>query len=154
MALIALANNLFEISTKSPTVIFPMISLNNSEKLLEIGSNIYSPFEYQDTLLVACSNGDILKFSDGQLKTEFKVNGQASCVLYDTDRQIFYVGDTANKAVLAYAPNDQQPSELVKEYEGVPLLGPYSLLLEKSTGNILFSDCGSIEHPHGKVLVS
>lgn len=121
-----------------------MISLNNSEKLLEIGASISSPFEYQDMLLVACSNGDILKFSDGQLKTEFKINGQPSCVVYDTDRQIFYVGDVANKTIYAFAPTDQQPSELVREYEGVPLLGPYAMLLEKSTGNLLFTDCGSL----------
>lgn len=63
---------------------------------------------------MACSNGEILKFSDGQLKPEFKISGQASCVVYDVDRHIFYVGDATNKAILAFAENDQQPSELVR----------------------------------------
>lgn len=33
-------------------------------------------------------------------------------------------------------------------------MGPAALLLSKSTGNLLFSDCGSIEHGNGSKVYS
>ena len=121
-----------------------MISLSNSEKLLEATYPLCSPFEYNDSLVIACHNGEILKFSDGQLKTEFKIQGQITSVVFDSNRQIYYLSDSITKSILAYKVDDQSLFTVVKDYENVPFIGPHSIILSKKTGNIVFTDCGPI----------
>jgi hypothetical protein len=52
------------------------------------------------------------------------------------------VGDLANQSVLAYTQDEEEATVLVKDYEGVPLLGPSALVLAHKTGNVYFTDSG------------
>lgn len=125
-----------------------MISLSNSEKLLEAVHPLYSPYEYDDALVLACHNGEVLKFSDGQLKAEFKIQGQINCVVYDSNKQTYYAGDMQSKSILGFKVDEQSLFTIVKDYENVPFLGPFSMILSKKTGNIIFTDCGRIDQTH------
>lgn len=54
--------------------------------------------------------------------------------------------------------NNEVVSELVKEYEGQPLLGPNSLAISESLNCLFFSDSGpfaetSIENPKGSIYM-
>lgn len=103
-------------------------------------------------MYLACENGEVLKVAEGDVKIEFKCNGQPNAVVIDQQKETFYVTDVANKSILAYTAGESSTNVLVRDYEGVNLVGPHSLCLSKKTGNIFFTDCGelaetSIQHP-------
>lgn len=117
-------------------------SLTNSEKILEVNSAVYSPFETEEALVFCSFNGEIIKYLEGQLKLFAKVNGQVRAVAYDQAKSCYYLTDLLRQSIISLS-NDSQETELVNEYEGQPLLGPHSLLLSNRTGNIFFTDCGA-----------
>jgi len=54
--------------------------------------------------------------------------------------------------------NNENVSELVKEYEGQPLLGPHSLTISEQMNSLFFTDSGpfgetSLENPKGSVFI-
>jgi len=54
--------------------------------------------------------------------------------------------------------NNELASELVKEYEGMPLLGPNSLVLSPNMNSLFFTDSGpfgetSLENCKGSVFI-
>lgn len=63
-------------------------------------------------------------------------------VTYDPTKNCYYLSDLLRQSVISLSASDAAETELVNEYEGAPLLGPHSLLVSNSTGNIFFSDCG------------
>lgn len=128
------------------------IAVEQQEILLESHSQVHSPFALDDSLYLACENGEILQVVEGDVKIEFKCNGQPNAVVIDQQKATFYVTDMANQSVLAYTIGESSTNVLVRDYEGVSLLGPHSLCLSKKTGNIFFTDSGelaetSIQHP-------
>jgi hypothetical protein len=59
-----------------------MISLDNSEKLFESASPMFSPFEHEDGLFFISQNGDLFSCLDGNWKIEFQYSGHpCSCTL-------------------------------------------------------------------------
>lgn len=50
--------------------------------------------------------------------------------------------DIINQVVLAHTEGQEHTTILMKDYEGVPLVGPHSLTLSKKTGNLFLTDCG------------
>ena len=71
-----------------------------------------------------------------------KVNGQIRSIVYDGLKSTYYITDLLAKSVIAINSNDFSETELVNEYEGVPLEGPNSLIISNKTGNIFFTDAG------------
>lgn len=45
------------------------------EKICEFSSAMYSPIEVDDALYMVAMNGDVFKYEDGELKTEFRFGG-------------------------------------------------------------------------------
>lgn len=122
-----------------------MISVEVHEKLLEVTSHLHAPALHEEAMYLACDNGEIfcIKEDSGQTDIQFKCNGQPSSLVFDEAKNCFYVGDMANQSVLAYTAGEEQTNVLVRDYEGVPLLGPHSLVLSKKSGNIYFTDSGA-----------
>ena len=128
------------------------ISDEHQEILLESHSQVHCPFAQEESVYLACENGEVLQVVEGDVKIEFKCNGQPNAVVIDQQKETFYVTDMANQSVLAYTVGESSTNVLVRDYEGVSLIGPHSLCLSKRTGNIFFTDCGelaetSIQHP-------
>jgi hypothetical protein len=93
-----------------------MFSLTNAEKILEINSPLYSPLEVDDTLLLCSYNGEIIKYSEGQLKLLTKINGQIRSIAYDPLKSTYYAADLLRQTVIAINSNDFSEAELVNEY--------------------------------------
>lgn len=118
-------------------------SLTNAEKLLEVNSPLYAPFEQDDTLVFSSFNGEIIKYVEGQLKLFAKVNGQIRGLVFDQAKNCYYLADLLRQSIISLSASDGAETELVNEYEGAPLLGPHSLALSNLTGNVFFTDCGA-----------
>lgn len=78
-----------------------MFSLTNTEKILEINSPLYSPLEVDDNLYICSYNGEIIKYSEGQLKLLTKVNGQIRSIAYDSPKNTYYVADLLRQSIIA-----------------------------------------------------
>ena len=83
-----------------------MFSLTNAEKMLEINTPLYSPIEVDDALLLCSFNGEIIKYSEGQLKLLTKINGQIRSIAYDPLKSTYYVADLLSQSVIAINSND------------------------------------------------
>ncbi|KRX06021.1 hypothetical protein PPERSA_01099 [Pseudocohnilembus persalinus] len=131
------------------------------EKICEYSNNLSSPVEGENGLYLVSQNGDILTFKEGQLKAEFSFQGQTSSIAIDSEGKNFYLADQAHQAIILRSLNEQGEAtvlDLVKEYEGQPLLGPHSLTISESLNCLFFTDSGpfgetSIENPKGSVFM-
>lgn len=65
------------------------------EKICEFSSALSSPVEVDGALYMVAINGDIFKFKDGQLKTEFHFAGQPSGIVVDKETKSIYLADMA-----------------------------------------------------------
>lgn len=133
-------------------------SLTNSEKILEVNSPLYSPLEIDDSLVFCSFNGEVIRFSEGQLKLFSKVNGQVRGVAHDPAKNCYYLTDMLRQSIISLGASDAAETELVNEYEGAPLVGPHSLIVSNHSGNIFFTDCGAFgdnqpPNPHGSLFV-
>lgn len=77
----------------------------------------------------------------------------------DKSKNIF-LADLANQAILARNNEEKETNtpELVKEFEGVPLIGPNSLICSDINNQLYFTDSGpmgetSLENPKGSVFM-
>ncbi len=75
-------------------------------------------------------------------------------------RKNIFLADLANQAILARNSDEKEQNtpELVKEFEGVPLLGPHSLVCSDLNNCLYFTDSGpmgetSIENNKGSVFM-
>lgn len=93
-----------------------MFSLASSEKILEVNCNVYSPIEVDDNLLLSSLNGEILKYTEGQLKLFTKINAQIRSIVFDSAKSTYYVADLLKQSVIAINSNDGSEAELVSEY--------------------------------------
>ena len=88
-------------------------SLTNAEKLIEVNSPIYSPFEQEDALVITSFNGEIIKYTEGQLKLFAKINGQIRGTVYDHTKNCYYVADMLKQSVISLSAQDGSEAELV-----------------------------------------
>lgn len=70
------------------------------EKICEFSSALSSPVEVDGALFMVAQNGDIFKFKDGQLKTEFHFGGQPSSMAVDKETKTVYLADMAHQAII------------------------------------------------------
>ncbi|KAL4495585.1 hypothetical protein ABPG72_014054 [Tetrahymena utriculariae] len=131
------------------------------ERICEFSANLTSPFEVEGSLYIVSQNGEILSFKDNQLKNEFHFAGQPSSLVIDSSGKTFYLADMAHQSIFARIVNEngqEDIHELIKEYEGQPLLGPHSLAISEQLNSLIFTDSGpfgetSIENPKGSVFM-
>jgi sugar lactone lactonase YvrE len=64
---------------------------------------------------------------------------------FDSQRQMLYVADMAQGAILGLRERGQEV--VVSEYEDRPLKGPHAVVCGRS-GNIYFTDCGPMGATH------
>ena len=129
------------------------------EKLCEGNKLILSPFiNEKEEIYLASYDGSIYRYKDENLIPMFEVGGQPSGLFIHNS--IAYVSDFAHQTILARSLMEKNATatQLVKEFEGEPLLGPNSLLLNKAGNLLYFTDSGplgetSIENPKGSVFV-
>lgn len=91
-------------------------SLTNSEKILEVNSPLYSPFETEEALIFCSFNGEIIKYLEGQLKLFAKVNGQVRSVVFDQAKNCYYLTDLLRQSIISLGASDSAETELVNEY--------------------------------------
>lgn len=102
------------------------------EKLCEGNKLILSPFiNEKEEIYLASYDGSIYRYKDENLIPMFEVGGQPSGLFIHKD--IAYVSDFAHQTILARSLLEKNATitQLVKEFEGEPLIGPNSLLLDK-----------------------
>ena len=81
-------------------------SLTNAQKLLEVNSPLFAPFEQEDALVFASFNGQIIKYQEGQLKLFAKVNGQIRGAVYDHTKNCYYLADLLKQSVISLSASD------------------------------------------------
>lgn len=102
------------------------------EQICKFSSALYSPVEVDDALYMIAMNGDIVKHQDDKVKTEFRFGGQPSGLVIEKESRTIYLADMAHQAIIMKSLEDnnaEAPADFVKDFEGMPLLGPNSLVL-------------------------
>jgi hypothetical protein len=61
-----------------------MITVESQDILLESHSQLHCPFSYEESVFLACENGEIIRVTEGDVKIEFKCNGQPNGVVFDS----------------------------------------------------------------------
>jgi hypothetical protein len=51
-------------------------------------------------------NGEILKYTEGQLKLFTKINGQIRSLVFDSAKNTYYIADLLRQSIIAVNSND------------------------------------------------
>jgi len=133
----------------------------STEKVCDASSNLSSPIEDSDGYLyLVTQNGEVIKYRDGHMTVDFTISGQLSGITIDKAGKTIFLADLANQAILNKFSDEKnvEITSLVKDYEGVSLLGPNSLVVANSTNCLFFTDSGpfgetSLENPKGSLFL-
>jgi sugar lactone lactonase YvrE len=111
--------------------------------------SLYSPAEDKNgNLCAVTSMGAVLSYQQGADAplTIYQKAGRATGIVFDAEGGCF-IADCERKAIICpdLADPTKEPAEVVKECDGVPLLGPNSLLLSKASSTLYFTDSGKFE---------
>ena len=133
---------------------------------LPIKVSLSGPREDSKSNLYVCSHsGEIIKFNEkGEYSILLSLTGQPNCIAFNfpeegenensnkegdnkdeepTDN--YYFTDLANSVIYCKKPNVEKPEVLIRDFEGNPLIGPTSLILNSEDNSILFCDGGNFE---------
>ncbi|KAM3146263.1 hypothetical protein pb186bvf_001608 [Paramecium bursaria] len=128
------------------------------EKIFNWPHPLTSPIEQDGQLYLLAKNGEILKFKDGQSKTEFNFASELSSIVIDKTNKCAYLADMAHQSIMrrAVVDNQEQITDFLKDYEGQPLIGPNSMIMSEVNQMLFFSDSGpfgetSIENSKGSL---
>ena len=123
----------------------------NFEKLANFDGSgaLYSPVEDKNgNLFVVTSIGTIYAFQQGAEAPVaiFQKAGRASGIVFDSEGGCF-IADCERKAIICpdLADPSKDPAEVIKDYDGNPLLGPHSLIVSKGASTLYFTDSGKFE---------
>ena len=119
----------------APEVVF---SLNNKLTLT-------NPREDMAGQLYVCNEcGDIITFNeDGSYSTFLSLGGMPKCIAFGPSNNSIYIADTKNKIVYEKPiENDKDLNSIFKDYCGVSLKGPTSLVRSKDDDYIITADAG------------
>ena len=127
------------------------VSNFNFEKLANFdgSGSLYSPVEDKNgNLFVVTSVGAVYAFQQGAEAPVpiYQKAGRATGIVFDSEGGCF-IADCERKAIICpeLADSSKDPAEVIKDYDGTPLLGPHSLLLSKSSSTLFFTDSGKFE---------
>ena len=133
---------------------------------LPIKASLSGPREDSKQNMFVCSKaGEIIKFNEkGEYSIILSLTGQPNCIAFDfaedmenensikglkenEDNKLdtYYFTDIANSVIYCKRPNSEKPEVVIRDYEGNPLLGPTSLILNTEDNSLLFCDAGNFE---------
>ena len=133
---------------------------------LPIKLSLSGPREDSKQNMFVCSKaGEIIKFNEkGEYSIILSLTGQPNCIAFDfaedmenensikglkenEDNKLdtYYFTDIANSVIYCKRPNSEKPEVVIRDYEGNPLLGPTSLILNAEDNSLLFCDAGNFE---------
>ena len=133
---------------------------------LPIKASLSGPREDSKQNMFVCSKaGEIIKFDEkGEYSIILSLTGQPNCIAFDfteemenenssknikvnddTKLDTYYFTDIANSVIYCKRPNSEKPEVIIRDYEGNPLLGPTSLVLNTEDNSLLFCDGGNFE---------
>ena len=119
----------------------------------------YCPIEdAEGNLYVVINNGDIYQVTEGRLEMAFSTNGQPTSIVFDQQGSSF-IADSAHQAILSQTMNENhmETTPVIKDFEGVPLKGPHSMILSEKQNALYFTDSGpfgesGLENPWGSIF--
>jgi sugar lactone lactonase YvrE len=131
------------------------------EKICEANQTILSPIEgNNDEIFFSGHDGYIYQYKEGKLKQIVEVGGQPNGLAIDPSTNICYIADIAHQSILAKNLDDKSPdiTQIVSEFEGQPLEGPNSLILDSEGKYLYFTDSGvfgesNLENKQGSVFM-
>ena len=123
------------------------------------------PREDSKQNMYVCSKaGEIIKFDEkGEYSIILSLTGQPNCIAFDFSEELenensskiksvennkldtYYFTDIANSVIYCKKPTAEKPEVVIRDYEGNPLLGPTSLVLNTEDNSMLFCDAGNFE---------
>ena len=144
---------------------------------LPIKVSLSGPREDSKQNMYVCSKaGEIIKFDEkGEYSIILSLTGQPNCLAFEYTEEMenenssknmkskddnkidtYYFTDIANSVIYCKRPNTDKPEVVIRDYEGNPLLGPTSLVLNTEDNSLLFCDGGNFEstslsNPNGGV---
>eukprot|EP00826_Nyctotherus_ovalis_P058053 TRINITY_DN7959_c0_g1_i12.p1 TRINITY_DN7959_c0_g1~~TRINITY_DN7959_c0_g1_i12.p1 ORF type:complete len:288 (-),score=72.88 TRINITY_DN7959_c0_g1_i12:113-976(-) len=133
--------------------------ITSIEKVVQFHSPIYSPIEdREERLHLASTNGYVYQLSGEEVATVYNTSGQPTGLAFDPEAGS-YIADMAHQAILSQGlvGLKAEKFEVIKDYEGTPLLGPNSLIINKDGNSLFFTDSGPFGHtttanPRGSVF--
>ena len=128
------------------------------EKLADFHSPIYSPIEDNaGNLYITSTNGYIYQLTENDINSLYNTSGQPTALVFDSEGGS-YIADPAHQAILSQGPagTKAEKFEVIKDFEGIPLLGPNSLIINKNCSALYFTDSGTfgqtgLENPRGSI---
>jgi sugar lactone lactonase YvrE len=111
-------------------------------------------------LYLVTQNGEVMKVQDGHVAIDFTISGQLSGITIDKAGKTIFLDDLAKQGILNKFTEDKnvEITSLVKDFEGVSLLGPNSLAVAGNSNHLFFTDSGpfgetSLENPKGSLFL-
>lgn len=128
------------------------------EKMASFQAPIYSPIDDNaGNLYVTSSDGYIYRKNETEINPLYNTTGQPTGLAFDIEAGL-YIADPAHQGILGQGLPEPKAERLsfVKEYEGTPLLGPNSLILNKDGSSLFFTDSGpfgltGLANPRGSI---
>jgi sugar lactone lactonase YvrE len=133
---------------------------------LPIKVSLSGPREDSKQNMFVCSKaGEIIKFTEkGEYSIILSLTGQPNCIAFDSSEEAenensskniksneenkidtYYFTDIANSVIYCKKPDSEKPEVVIRDYEGNPLLGPTSLVLNTEDNSLIFCDAGNFE---------
>ena len=133
---------------------------------LPIKVSLSGPREDSKQNMFVCSKaGEIIKFTEkGEYSIILSLTGQPNCIALDFSEEAenensskniksneenkidtYYFTDIANSVIYCKKPDSEKPEVVIRDYEGNPLLGPTSLVLNTEDNSLIFCDAGNFE---------
>ena len=107
---------------------------------------IWSVAEDKDgNLFAACQTGHIYSIIDRQCQELYYTGGQPTSIIFESNNTA-YIADMAHQRILCHTETEGrvEVTEIVKDYEGKPLLGPNCLALNEHNNYLYFTDSGPL----------
>jgi sugar lactone lactonase YvrE len=119
----------------------------------------------KQNMFVCSKAGEIIKFTEkGEYSIILSLTGQPNCIAFDFSEEAenensskniksneenkidtYYFTDIANSVIYCKKPDSEKPEVVIRDYEGNPLLGPTSLVLNTEDNSLIFCDAGNFE---------
>ena len=112
---------------------------------LENGITLANPREDSTGQLYVCNEcGELLSFNeDGNYSTFLTLGGMPKCIAFGPSNNSIYIADLMNKVVYEKpVEKDKEVNFIFKDYCGVSLKGPTSLVRSKDDDYIITTDAG------------
>ena len=133
--------NTFQGSTPFRKQITPEIVFSLNNKLI-----ITNPREDLSGELYVCNEcGELISFNqDGNYSTFLTLGGMPKCIAFGSSNDSIYIADSMNKVVYEKSTEkDKEVSFIFRDYSGISLKGPTSIVRSKDDDFILVTDAGN-----------